>query len=398
MARSPVGLVVSALALSFAMTACSGMTSGNGSLPGSADITQTIGDTADALLARRTGSQNAGTGISAANVLGSRIRQLSLASVDDAWADLLPNAARTNHLRRCEDGIELFAPDRNGDANSTEALVFYDQSCASLAVDDLRTYTPTGSHSETVHHTAAFYAPGSSAAIAVAVSTSSISNATIGRFGLPDVAGGFANLTAARVVVGKSQVLSTAGEFVMMPGNRSSGAFCGDSAGYDPAGIVSLDSTFGWQGGVLSGGTRTAEGSGFVNWSAAPSGTAYAGPIGSLSLSMATQNVSCPIARPDFTLAGGSALGTYKIPISATFHRGRIWSITVRSAVLPGGDTLSVRTNHARHQASRDYISGAIRNGRTSVATFAVNAFGNGTLTVTSTGAQYKIADWIVIQ
>lgn len=399
MQRSPVGLVVSALALSFAVAGCSGMSGGNGSLPGSStDATQTIGDTADALLARRTGSQNAGTGISAANALGGRIRQLALASSDDAWAGLLPASGRTGHLRRCDDGIELFAPARNGEPNSTEALVFYDPACATLAVDDVRTYTPTGMHSEMVHHTATLYAPRSSTAAALATSTSSISNATIGRFGLPDISSGFANLTAGQVVVGRSQVLKTAGEFVMMPGSRSSSAFCGDSAGYDPSGIVSLDSTFGWQGGVLSGATRTVEGNGFVSWSAAPAGTAYGGAIGSLSLATATQNLTCPIARPDFTLTGGSALGTYRIPINVTFHRGRIWSLTVHGATLPGGDTLSVKTNHARHQASHDYISGAMMNGRTSIATFGVNAFGNGTLTVTSTGAQYKIADWIVVQ
>lgn len=398
MPRPPVGLVVSALALSFAMAGCSGAPTGNGSLPGSTDVTQTIGDTADALLARRTGSQNAGAGISAANAFGGRIRQLTLGSADDAWTGLLPNAQLTSHLSRCEDGIELFAPARNGDANSTEALVFYDQTCATLAVDDVRTYTATGTRSEMVHHTATLYAPGSSAAVALATSTSSISNATIGRFGLPDISGGLDNITAGQVVVGKSQVLKTASEFVMMPGSRSSAAFCGDSAGYDPSGIVSLDSTFGWQGGVLSGGTRTAEGNGFVAWSATPSGTAYGGSIGALSLATAMQNLTCPITRPDFTIAGGTALGSYRIPLNVTFHRGRIWTITVRGATLPGGDTLSVRTNHARHQASHDYISGAIRNGRTSIALFGVNAFGNGTLTVTSTGAQYKIADWIVVQ
>jgi hypothetical protein len=399
MQRSPVGLVVSALALSFAMAGCSGMSGGNGSLPGSStDVAQTIGDTADALLARRTGSQNAGTGISAANALGGRIRQLALASSDDVWTGLLPTSGRIGHLRRCEDGIELFAPARNGEANSTEALVFYDQACTTLAVDDVRTYTPTGTRSEMVHHTATLYAPGSSAAVALATSTSSISNAAIGRFGLPDISAGFANVTAGQVVVRKSQVLKAAGEFVMMPGSHSSSAFCGDSAGYDPSGIVSLDSTFGWQGGALSGGMRTVEGNGFVTWSAMPSGTAYGGAIGSLSLATSTQNLTCPIARPEFTLTGGTALGSYRIPISVTFHRGRIWNLTVRGATLPGGDTLSVRTNHARRQASRDYISGAMMNGRTSIATFDVNAFGNGTLTVTSTGAQYKIADWIVVQ
>jgi len=39
-----------------------------------------------------------------------------------------------------------------------------------------------------------------------------------------------------------------------------------------------------------------------------------------------------------------------------------------------------------------------VSNGRTSVATFHVNTFGNGALTITSTGAQYKLVDWIVVQ
>jgi hypothetical protein len=398
MARPPIGLVVTALAFSFGMAACSGMSAGNGSLPGSADVTQTIGDTADALLARRTGSQNAATGISAANALGGRIRQFALAGADDAWTSVRPDVLRRAvRSHACLDGIELFAPDRNGDANSTEELVFYNAGCSQLALDDVRTYTSTGSHSETVHHTTSFYAPGRSMPFAVATSTSSVSNATFGRYGLPELGSGFANVTAGQVVVNKSPVLSTDAEVVVMPASGASSTFCSDSAGFDPSGIVSLDSTFGWQG-VLTSGTRTSEGTGLVTWSATPSGTAFSGAIGSLSIATATQNLSCPIARPDFTLAGGSAIGTYSIPISVTFHRGRLWSVTVSRATLPGGDTLSVRTNHARRPTSRDYVSGAIRTGRTSIATFGVNAFGNGTLTVTSTGAQYKMADWIVVQ
>ncbi|HZZ00057.1 MAG TPA: hypothetical protein VFE36_10820 [Candidatus Baltobacteraceae bacterium] len=398
MARSPIGLVITALVFSFGMAACSGMSGGNGSLPGSADVNQTIGDTADALLARRTGSQNARAGISAANALGGRIRQLALVSADDAWMPLRPDSVRPARLHSCEDGIELMAPARNGAPNSTEALVFYDAGCSQLALDDVRTYTPTSAHSETVHHATTFYVPGNSRALGGATATSAISNATFGRYGLPNVAAGFANVTAAQVVVNKSPELSTAAELVMMPGTRASATFCSDSAGYDPSGIVSLDSTFGWQGSILSGGTRTSEGNGFVTWSATPAGTVYGGATGALSIASATQNLTCPIARPDFTLAGGSAIGTYTIPISVTFHRGRLWGVTVSRAMLPGGDTLSVRTNHARRQSSRAYITGTIKGGRTSIATFGVNAFGNGTLTVTSTGAQYKIADWIVAQ
>ena len=167
----------------------------------------------------------------------------------------------------------------------------------------------------------------------------------------------------------------------------------------EPAtGIASLDETFGWQGGILSGGTRTTKGNAFVTWSATPSGTIYQGAIGSLSISSATQNTSCPIAKPDFSLTGGTSLGTYSIPIAVSFHRGQLWSVTVSNGSLPNGDTLNVRTNRAHREGARGYIVGAVTNGSTSVATFAVNAFGNGVLTVTSTGAQYKIVDWIVVQ
>jgi hypothetical protein len=38
-----------------------------------------------------------------------------------------------------------------------------------------------------------------------------------------------------------------------------------------------------------------------------------------------------------------------------------------------------------------------LRDGRAQVATFHANAAGDGTLTITSTGAQYVIADWIVV-
>lgn len=400
MARPPIGLVVWALALSLAMTACSGMSGSTGSLPGTADdATQTIGDTADALLARRTGSQNAATGIAAANALGGRIRQLALVGADGAWSGLMPDALHQGaRLRSCRDGIQLFAPDRNGDANSTEELVYYEAGCAQLAIDDVRTYTPTGNHSEMVHHTTSLYVPGKSTPFAVATSTSAYSNATIGAFGLPDLEAGFTNVTAAQIVANKSTVLSTDAELVVMPGSRTSGTFCSDSAGYDPSGIVSLDATFGWQGGVLAGGSRSGDPSRFVTLSATPSGTAFSGAIGALSIATGTQHLSCPISAPDFTLTGGTVLGTYSIPIKVTLHRGRIYDVSVTHALLPNGDSLRVRTHRGQGQGNRAYISGIVSNGRTSVATFHVNTFGNGALAITSTGAQYKIVDWIVVQ
>lgn len=391
MGRSVIRPASIALALAWALTACSA-----GSLGG-----QTVVDQADALVARPTGSQNARTGIAAANALGGRIRQMQFAAGDDAW-DLVrfapSDAAAATHLGHCEDGIELFAPDRKGDVNSTEAIVFYDRGCTQPALDDVRLYTPTGTKSETVAHTASFFPPHSSSAAAVATATSSISNATIGRYGLPNVAAGFADVTSGQLTIGSANVLAASGEVVMMPGTHASGTFCSDSAGYDPSGIASLEETFGWQGGILSGGSRRTSGNGFVTWSATPSGTAYHGAIGSLSIATGTQNLSCPIATPDFTLSGGTALGTYSIPIALTFHRGLLWNATVRNGMLPNGDTLNVQTARARRQGGRARITGAIDSGKTPVAVFSVNAFGNGTLTIVSTGAVYKIVDWVVVQ
>ena len=378
-----------ALALAWALSACSGGTLGG----------QTIVDTADVLAARPTGSQNAGTGIGAANALGGRIRALQLAAGDDAWNPVRyapTTAAAAVHLSHCEDGIELFAPDRKGDPNSTEAIVFYDSACVQPAVDDVRIYTSTGSTSETVAHTDSFYAPHGGAAIATATANSAISNATIGNYGLPSLAAGFADVTTGQLSVGSAKVLAASAEFVAMPGSQSSGTFCSDSAGYDPSGIPSLDLTFGWQGGILSSGSRNAASNGSVTWSATPSGTIFQASIGSLSIASGAANAHCPIATPDFTLAGGTPIGTYSIPISITFNRGQLWNLTVRNAMLPNGDTLNVRTKRIhRHSA---VVYGAVDSGKRPVAHFAVNTFGSGTLTVVSTGAVYKIVDWVVVQ
>ncbi len=47
--------------------------------------------------------------------------------------------------------------------------------------------------------------------------------------------------------------------------------------------------------------------------------------------------------------------------------------------------------------ATRLAVTGVITKGETELGSFDENAAGNGTLTVTSTGAQYRIKDWIVV-
>ena len=396
MARSRIASTIALAALGSALAACGGGYAGSGtSLPstlGNGELT--VSDTADALIAHRTGTQSARAGIAAASALGARMRQLSLIASDDAWRGV--TAAAKTPSQQCRDGIELFAPDRNGDPDSTEALFFYNAACTQLAIDDVRLYAPVNASTETVNRTDSFYLPQSSSAIAGATTNTTISDATFGNYGLPIAADGFAAIGSTTASIAKTPVLSASAEFVMMPGSQASNAFCEDSAGYDPAGIASLDETFGWQGGVLSAGTRTSAANA-TTWSATPAGTAYSAPIGALSIGTGAQNLSCPISTPDFSLDGGTAIGTYSMPISVEFDRGILWSLSVRNARLPNGDTLNLRT--VGHQRARhDYIVGRLTNGQTPIATLSLNGFGNGELTVTSTGAQYKIVDWMVVQ
>jgi hypothetical protein len=394
MARPTVAVFLAA-ALGLALSACSGGTGvTGGSIPSTADSTQTVGDIADALVMRRTGSENARSGIGAAEVLGARLRQMIPLAGDAAWDGAA--GATPSTLERCRDGIELFAPDRNGDANSTEALVFYDPGCRRLALDDVRIYTPTGANSETVARSDAFYAPGASAPTAAATTQSTVSNATFGSYGLPLPADGFATSSTTHVTVGRTPILSAGAEFVMMPGTAGSNAFCENSAGFDPTGVVSLGETFGWQGGVASGGSRTVSGN-TVTWRATPAGTAYTAAPGALSILSGTTSDACPIASPAYTLAGGTAAGSYALPLTVQFRHGMLWNVSIARAALPGGDTLRVRTVH-RAGRGHSLIEGAVSNGGTPIARFAVNLFGMGELTVVSTGAQYRIVDWVVVQ
>ncbi|HVA32747.1 MAG TPA: hypothetical protein VNG31_01290 [Candidatus Baltobacteraceae bacterium] len=390
--------------LGLGIAACSGggnVARGAGSLPSLGDGVQTVGDTADTLVARRTGSQNARAGIAAANALGVGMKSIQLGNLA-SWTGAPSADAATSsgmpHNGQCRDGVEFYAPDRNGDPNSSETIAYYDPRCTELARDDVRLYASTGPNGETVNHTDTLYAPLSATAIAAGTGTTTYSNATFGSFGIPNVAKGFAATDSSQLTVQNVAVATRKAEFIAVPSTPTVGSFCGDSAGYDPTGIASLDQTYGAQSGVLSGGSRLSTGNGFTTWSATVSGSAFQGSIGSLSIATGAQNTACPIAVPDFTVAGGTSLGAFSIPFDVTFRRGMLWSLTIINATLPGGDTLNVRTHRNRHKSAAAFLTGLIRNGSTKVASFSINAFGNGQLTIASTGAQYRIVDWTVVQ
>jgi len=174
---------------------------------------------------------------------------------------------------------------------------------------------------------------------------------------------------------------------VLRPG---ASGYCQSSAGYSPGGIPSLDAEFGWQGGAFAGGTRSDKPGGVAVWSAQASGAVVQGGIGKLAIARTGAAASCPMSEPAFILEGGSSQNPFELPIALEFRGGTLQDLSVVDGRFADGATLDVTT-------SGRTVRGAIKDGRAQVATFRTNAAGNGTLTITSSGAQYAIADWIVV-
>ncbi len=170
--------------------------------------------------------------------------------------------------------------------------------------------------------------------------------------------------------------------------------FCQSSAGYSAAGIPSLDVTFGWQSGAFSGGARATDDRGSATWSANAGGNIVEGSIGALSLKRAAGGSSCPLTAPAFLIDGADAVNAFSIPISMAFHRGELASLSVANGMFANGESLDVTSSTNRHGT---IVNGVIRTGRTRLGTFRTDGSGNGTLTITSSGAQYVVADWIVV-
>jgi hypothetical protein len=169
--------------------------------------------------------------------------------------------------------------------------------------------------------------------------------------------------------------------------------FCQGSAGYSARGIPSLDETFGWESGAFSGGSRTADGHGSVTWLANASGAVVQGPIGGLSIGRGGSDVTCPMMVPPFVLRGGTSASAFSIPIAMTFRRGTLENLNVVGARFSSGETLYATSETNRRRFA---LIGTIIKDRTQLGTFRTDAAGNGTMTVTSTGAQYVISDWLV--
>lgn len=341
--------------------------------------------------------------IDTANDVGSPVKDIG--SYNEATGSPLQAAARGAQSisiqalgdGACSNGVEFFAPDKNGDLDSTERIVFYDNGCTQIQSDAVRIYTQTSSASETVQRTVSRYTANNGAAASVRSETVNYTGASFDRFGYPVYKNGFDRTNAGELDVDGVKTIDGDGEFVLLPSSSGSSTFCGDSAGFNAAGDASLNETFGWAG-MMPSGTRTINADGSITWSLTHEGSTYTGAIGGLSIQAGVQNGSCPVSTPMFTLAGGTLKGEYDIPIQATYLHGVLTNLTVTNATLSNGDTLNIQTNSGVSPGDEHFISGTLAKSGTSIANFNVNAFGDGTLVVAAGGKAYHIEDWHVVK
>ncbi len=382
--RTPLLL---ALAATIALAACSGGGTSTPPASGGGSSTQSS----------QTQSQ---TAIDTTNALGDPVKTTAdfndtTSGTETAQRPMNKTVMLTSGT--CTNGIEFWSPDKNGDPNSTEEQYFYDTACTELARDVVRVYTINGA-SETVNRTESQYAINDTTPIATRTSTVNYINGSYGSDGYPVVADGFARDATSATNISGSKTVVADDELVMQAGSSGVNAWCGDSAGYNATGIAALNETFGWDGGVSSGGSRTLNGDGSVTWAATHAGTVFTGAIGSLSIATGSENTTCPIATPRYTLAGGTSQGNYSIPVTATYLHGELANLTVTNATLAGGNTLNVTTNSNVSPTNSNFVTGTITSSGSPIATFAIDCFGDGTLTITASGTQYVIDDWHVVK
>ena len=138
--------ILLAVAATFALSACGGGGSSSPT-PSGGGTTQTQAEVA----------------VSTADGAGSQVSALSAYERDlssPLTTGTASSARAVASLGTCTNSMEFFAPDKNGDPNSTETQYFYDAACTELARDVVRVYTSTGASSETVARTVNQYALG----------------------------------------------------------------------------------------------------------------------------------------------------------------------------------------------------------------------------------------------
>jgi hypothetical protein len=379
------------LAAMFALAACAGHRPPFQPLQADSAV-ETVGDEAAVVAHRATDSDLTAAALNATNAFGAPLRSLS--DGDALWS--LPSSPTPNGV--CRDGIESFVPDRSGDPDSQELVQYYDRRCSSVARETVAILRGASGGNETIDRTTWIYDRASTAPVALRESVTIVADASFAPSGRPIARDGYIMTTSTRLSIGSRVQSVTGSEEVALRGGAE---HCQAAAGYNVAGVPSLDATFGWQSastdqalprGNANGGDRTVVTSNQI-------GRLFVGPIGSLSISGGTLQPSCPIGRPAYSLSGGSLSGTFKMAAQAVFRNGRLSALRVPGASMSGGYHFDAWTDSAAHTMHGERrVRALLSDDRSRVAAIDADRFGDGVMTVTATGEQYRLVDWTVVR
>lgn len=356
-----------------------------------------------------SGETPAQVAVQITNIFGNPLKGMSSFEMD-------MGGAASAALRRgmtsgsCANGVEVFSPDQHGDANSTEHQYFYDAACTQMARDVVRIWSPGAApNTENVTVTMKLYSQ-SGALTAERNDAITLASPKFTSGGFPSLVQGYTRVSTSALGVEASngvlnQTFLQNDELVMQAASGGVNAYCSDSAGYNTVGFGGPN-TSGWAG-IMANGSRTANNDGSVTYTGEHVGKGYVGPIGDFGISTGTANTACPISSPLYSISQASltASQTHDIPYSVTFNNGVLTSLSVQNATItttanpPVTYSLNVATKPGSDPlAIVGTISTVSESGTSLLATFYVNAFGDGTLVMDPPGGTqtFIITDWHV--
>lgn len=173
------------------------------------------------------------------------------------------------------------------------------------------------------------------------------------------------------------------------PGSR----FCKTFAGFGGSWVPALQMTLGWQGASHGIARLAARPQLPMAINAVARGTAFVGPEGSVEPLDVWSGTACPSAKPSYAVVGKATIMPFTIPFRLDYLNGKLSNVNVTHATF-GAFSLQLTAMHVDRKLQ---VEGFIDDGRTRVAYLRADERGRGDLTITSTGAQYRLIDWWVI-
>jgi hypothetical protein len=312
--------------------------------------------------------------------------------LDEVRSDTPPDTGSTDGT--CKNGIEVFVPDRKGEANSQEYLYFYDAACKSLSRSIVRTYGELAPSKGWVMLNISSYRAGDAKPNSIRLTWDLYTHASFDKSGYPIVSRGFVREAHVLVSTGaKSKLYEHYAEFILGPSTNDGATLCGQSAGYDAVRLRDFIQVFG-ASGALDGQSSTDAKTGVTSYSAYFGADAYQADDFRV-IKSGTYNDDCPMgSQPTYHLSSGTSLGSSSGAFAMTFSNGTMTNLSA-SSLFAESINLTIVTNTKTFPTDPDYVHGTLAYAGRTVATFDVNEFGNGTYNVTRTGLKYTVLDWI---